>query len=389
MIAQRMAGVEGSAVREILKVVEQEDVLSMAGGLPAAELFDLDGLAAAFDAVLRGPGARQALQYSVTEGHAELREQLAGLCRGRGLAATPDRVLVTTGSQQALDLVATTLLDPGDTVVVERPCYLAALQLFRLLGLRVVTAPTDDGGLDPEGVRAAIRAHRAKVVYTVPNFQNPTGVTLAAERRPALAAVAAQEGAWIVEDDPYGELRYRGTPPAPVAAHDPERVVHVSSLSKVVAPGLRIGWIVAPPELRTPMTVVKQARDLHTSTIDQRAAAAYLASGRLPAHLQRVRGEYRERLDALLRALPQHTPSGSRWTEPDGGMFVWLTLPEGADTSLLFPRAVTRGVAFVPGAPFYADAPVHRSARLSFVTLGVAEIAEGMARLGRAIRSRD
>ncbi len=389
MIAQRMAGVEGSAVREILKVVEQEDVLSMAGGLPAAELFDLDGLAAAFDAVLRGPGARQALQYSVTEGHAELREQLAGLCRGRGLAATPDRVLVTTGSQQALDLVATTLLDPGDTVVVERPCYLAALQLFRLLGLRVVTAPTDDGGLDPEGVRAAIRAHRAKVVYTVPNFQNPTGVTLAAERRPALAAVAAQEGAWIVEDDPYGELRYRGTPPAPVAAHDPERVVHVSSLSKVVAPGLRIGWIVAPPELRTPMTVVKQARDLHTSTIDQRAAAAYLASGRLPAHLQRVRGEYRERLDALLRALPQQTPPGSSWTEPDGGMFVWLTLPEGADTSLLFPRAVTRGVAFVPGAPFYADAPVHRSARLSFVTLGVAEIAEGMARLGRAIRSRD
>jgi 2-aminoadipate transaminase len=384
-LASRLDGVEASAVREILKLTERPEVLSMAGGLPAADLFDHAGMAAAFDAVLSSPTARAALQYSVTEGDGELREHLAAVSRGRGVDASADRVLVTTGSQQALDLAVTALLDPGDVVVVERPCYLAALQLFGLMGVRVVTAPTDEDGLDPDGVRDAIRAHDARVVYTVSTFQNPTGVTLTDERRRALAEVAAQEGAWIVEDDPYGELRYRGTAPRAVAAHGPERVVYVSSLSKVMAPGLRIGWTVAPPAVRDAFVVAKQARDLHTSTLVQRAAAQYLASGALADHLERLRAAYRERLDALLGGLPGAVPEGSRWTEPEGGMFVWLTLPEGLDASALLPRAVEHGVAYVPGHPFYADDPVSHTARLSFVTLDVEQIHEGLARLGRAL----
>lgn len=382
--ARRLEGVEASAVREILKLTERPEVLSMAGGLPAAAFFDVDGVAAAFAAVLSGPGARGALQYSVTEGDGELRERLAALCRERGVDASADRVLVTTGSQQALDLAVTALLDPGDVVVVERPCYLAALQLFGLMGVRVVTAATDEAGLDPDAVRAAVREHRAKVVYTVATFQNPTGVSLSDERRRRLAAIAAEEGVWIVEDDPYGQLRYRGVAPAPVAAHDPERVLYVSTLSKVVAPGLRLGWVVAPPALRDALVVAKQARDLHTSTLDQRAAAAYLGSGALPGHLDRLRSTYGERLRALLAGLPAAVPEGSTWTGPEGGMFVWLTLPEGHDAAALLPAAVREGVAFVPGAPFYADAPVANTARLSFVTLGVEEIGEALTRLRRA-----
>ena len=380
-IAERLQGVDASAVREILKLTERPEVLSMAGGLPAADLFDVDGLAGAFDAVLSGPGARSALQYSVTEGDPGLREQLAALCRARGVDVQADAILVTTGSQQALDLAVTTLLDPGDVVVVERPCYLAALQLFRLTGVRVVTAATDEDGLDPEAVRAAIREHDAKAVYTVATFQNPTGVTLTEQRRERLVAVAREEDVWIVEDDPYGELRYRGTAPTPLAAHAPERVVYVSSLSKVVAPGLRIGWTAAPEPLRAAFVIAKQARDLHTSTLDQRAAAAFLGSERFGAGLERVRAAYGERLRTLLDGLPAATPPGSRWTEPDGGMFVWLTLPEDRDAGALLPGAVEQGVAYVPGAPFYAERPVANTARLSFVTLGVDEIREALDRL--------
>ena len=312
-LAARMAGVDASAVREILKLTERPEILSMAGGLPAAEQFDVEGIAAAFAAVLGGPGARGALQYSVTEGDGGLREELAALCAARGVPASPEQILVTTGSQQAIDLAATTLLDPGDVVIVERPCYLAALQLFRLMGVRVVTAATDEDGLDPDAVLAAIREHGAKAVYTVTTFQNPTGVTLAGDRRRRLAEVAAEEGVWVVEDDPYGQLRYRGTAPPPLASLDPERVVYVSTLSKVMSPGLRIGWVVAPPGLRSAMVVAKQARDLHTSTLDQRAAAEYLRTTGLDGQLARLRDVYGERLDTLLAGLPDAVPEGSRW----------------------------------------------------------------------------
>ena len=384
-LAARMGGVDASAVREILKLTERPEVLSMAGGLPAAGTFDVEGIGRAFATVLGGDQARSALQYSVTEGDPRLRDQLALLTRERGIEAEADRVLVTTGSQQALDLTVTALLDAGDTVIVERPCYLAALQLFRLMGVNVVPAHTDEDGLDPDAARAAVREHGAKAIYTVATFQNPTGVTLAADRRRALAELAAEEDVWIVEDDPYGELRYQGEAVAPVATHDPERVVYVSTLSKVVSPGLRIGWVVAPPPLRQALAVAKQARDLHTSTLDQRAAAEYLASGALGAHLVRLRAQYGARLQALLDGLPAATPEGSRWTTPDGGMFAWLTLPDG-DAADLLPGAIEEGVAFVPGAHFFATDPDPRTARLSFVTLTPDELTEALARLGRALR---
>lgn len=380
-ISNRLTGIEGSAVREILKLTEQPEVLSMGGGLPAPELFDVTGLAASYESVLSGRGGRAALQYSTTEGDPLLREQLAGLCVARGLDAEPERILVTTGSQQALDLVLTALTDPGDVVVVERPTYLAALQLFRLSGLRVVSVHTDEHGLDPDAVVTAVREHGAKLVYTVTNFQNPTGATLTAERRARLADC----GAWVLEDDPYGELRYRGIAPTPVAAHAPDRVVYVSSLSKIVAPGLRLGWVLAPPALRSAMVIAKQARDLHTSTIDQRVAAHYLATGTLPAHLNRLRAAYGARLDTLLTGLPDATPDGSRWTKPEGGMFVWLTLPEELDADALLPSAVEQGVAYVPGSTFYADNPRANTARLAFVTLTEDEISEGLRRLAAVL----
>ena len=383
--AARMQGVEGSAVREILAVTQQPHVLSLAGGLPAPELFDVAGLAAAYERVLHGPGARRHLQYTVTEGEPELREALGALTRSRGLDADPGDVLVTTGSQQALDLVATALLDPGDVVLVERPSYLAALQVFALAGARVVSVPLDDDGLDPEQVRAELRRHGARLVYTVANFQNPAGVTLAAERRRALARVAAEEGAWVLEDDPYGELRYRGDALAPVAVSEPGRVIYASSLSKILAPGLRLGWLVLPPGLRDAVTIVKQARDLHTSTVDQRAAYEYLASGALRPHLERIRAAYGARLDAMLAGLPAALPAGSRWTRPEGGMFLWLTLPEDRDAGALLPGAVREGVAYVPGAPFFAEAPLPHTARVSFATLQPPQIAEALSRLARAL----
>ncbi len=372
-------------MREILKLTQQPHVLSLAGGLPAPELFDVGGLAAAYDRVLHGPGARRHLQYTVTEGEPDLREQLAALSRARGLEAHAGDVLVTTGSQQALDLVATAVLDPGDVVIVERPSYLAALQVFALTGARVVSVPLDDDGLDPEQVRAEVRRHGAKLVYTVANFQNPAGVTLAPGRRRALARVAAEEGIWVLEDDPYGELRYRGEAAAPVAAGEPERVAYASSLSKILAPGLRLGWVVLPPGLRDAVVVAKQARDLHTSTVDQRAAVEYLASGALRPHLARIRTAYGARLDAMLAGLPAALPAGSRWTRPEGGMFVWLTLPDGHDAGALLPRAVDEGVAYVPGAPFFAGAPLDHTARVSFATLEPPQIAEALRRLGRAL----
>ena len=383
-LAARLCAVETSAVREILKLTERPEVLSLAGGLPAAEHFDVEGLTRAFEAVLGGPAARAALQYSVTEGDEGLREQLAALSSARGVPADPVRTLVTTGSQQALDLAATALLDPGDVVVVERPCYLAALQLFRLTGARVVAVATDDDGIDPDAVEAAVRRHRATAVYTVTNFQNPTGVTLAAGRRRRLAEIAAERGVWIIEDDPYGELRYRGSAPPPLASLAPERALYVSSLSKVVAPGLRIGWVIAPPALHRALVTAKQARDLHTSTLDQRAAAEYLRTGALAGHLAGLRATYGERLDTLLGGLGAAVPAGSRWTRPDGGMFVWLTLPEAVDAAVLLDAAVREGVAFVPGAPFYAERPVPNTARLSFVTLDPELLREALDLIARA-----
>ncbi|MEU5282116.1 PLP-dependent aminotransferase family protein [Streptomyces asoensis] len=385
-LAARVRATGGSPVRDILAVTARPEVINFAGGLPAPELFDRDGVADAFGYVLRETPA-QALQYATTEGEPVLRERLAARTTARGLPTGADDLLVTTGSQQALSLLATALVDPGDTVLVEAPCYLAALQAFGLAGARIVAVPCDADGPDPQALAELVVRERPKLFYTVPTFQNPTGRTLPAARRAALASVAARHGLWIVEDDPYGELRYEGERVDWIAAHPDarDRTVLLGSFSKVMAPGLRLGWLRAPAELRRACAVAKQAADLHTPTVNQLAAARYLTACDLDAHVARVAAVYRERRDALLAGLADALPQGSVWTRPEGGMFVWARLPEAYDTTALLPQVVAQDVAYVPGAPFYAGEPDRATLRLCFVTQTPPEIEEGLRRLGRGL----
>ena len=385
-LAARLRGVRSSPVREILALTARPGVISFAGGLPAPELFDADGLQAAFAAVLEGEAAGRSLQYSTTEGDPALRTAIAARLTARGLATTPDEVLVTSGSQQALTLTATVLVEPGDRILVEEPSYLAALQAFQLAGAELVPVPCDDDGIDPDAAAALAERHGARLLYVIPTFQNPTGRTLPLERREALAALARRAGLWVVEDDPYGELRYRGDPLPPLAALDgaEDRVLSLSTLSKIAAPGLRIGWVRAPAALRHPLTIAKQAADLHSSTVDQAAAARWLETVDLDERIGALRAAYGARRDALVGGLAAALPPGSTHNHPDGGMFVWARLPDGWDAAALLERALERDVAFVPGFPFFAGPPDTATLRLSFTTHSADEIAEGLRRLRAA-----
>ncbi|HEY1567525.1 MAG TPA: PLP-dependent aminotransferase family protein [Solirubrobacteraceae bacterium] len=383
----RLRGATSSPVRDILALTERPGVVSFAGGLPAPDLFDRAGLQAAFTAVLAEDSGARVLQYSTTEGDPALRGLVAQRLTERGLPTAADDLLITSGSQQALTLVATVLLEPGDRVLVEEPSYLAALQCFALAGATAIPVPCDDGGLDPDALDALIAQHRPTLLYTVPTFHNPTGRTLSEERRVALAEVAARTGLWIVEDDPYGELRYSGTPLPAVASLSPaqDRTLAISTLSKIAAPGLRIGWIRAPRPLLRSLTIAKQAADLHSSTVDQAAAARWLATTDLTAHIERLRAEYGTRRDALLAGLGAALPPGSTHNHPDGGMFVWARLPDGWDAGALLPRALDHDVAYVPGAPFFSGPPDVATLRLSFTAHRPDEIALGLERLARAL----
>jgi DNA-binding transcriptional MocR family regulator len=385
-LSVQLAEVRSSPVRDILALTQREEVISFAGGLPAPELFPAELIAGAFASALAPTVAARALQYSSSEGDPQLRELLATRFALRGLEAQAAQILVTTGSQQALALVATVLLDPGDTVLVENPSYLAALQCFALAGAHMVPVPCDDDGLDPDALPALIAEHRPKFLYLVPTFQNPTGRTLPAARRRRLAEVAAEHGLWIVEDDPYGELRYDGEPLAPIAACPDarDRTISISSLSKVLAPGLRIGWLRAPEAVLGALVIAKQAADLHTSTIDQLAVRAALQAVDIDEHIARLCDEYRLRRDALLEGLEQALPAGSTFNRPAGGMFVWARLPAGWDATALLTVALRHDVAFVPGAPFFAVDPDPRTLRLSFTTHTPAQIVLGLARLQAA-----
>ncbi|MFF6990653.1 aminotransferase class I/II-fold pyridoxal phosphate-dependent enzyme [Streptomyces sp. NPDC010273] len=385
-LAARARAIGGSPVRDILAVTARPEVINFAGGLPAPELFDAAGIAAAYQAVLTETPAR-ALQYATTEGEPVLRTALAARTSARGLATGADDLLVTTGSQQALSLLATALLEPGDVVLVEQPCYLAALQVFAFAGARIVAVPGDAAGVDPEALDELVVRERPKLFYTVPTFQNPTGRTLPAERRAAVAEVAARRGLWVVEDDPYGELRFEGERLPWIAAQEgaADRTVLLGSFSKVMAPGLRLGWLRAPTDLLRACVVAKQAADLHTPTVNQLAAARYLADNDLDAHVARVAAVYRARRDAMLAGLPDSLPEGSSWERPEGGMFLWARLPESYDTTELLARVVRQDVAYVPGAPFYAGEPDRSTMRLCFVTQTPGEIREGLRRLGAGL----
>ncbi|MER6219409.1 PLP-dependent aminotransferase family protein [Streptomyces sp900105755] len=385
-LAARSRTVGGSPVREILAVTARPEVINFAGGLPAPELFDREGIAAAFRAVLEEAPER-ALQYSTTEGEPALRQRLAARISARGLPTAADDLLVTTGSQQALSLLASALIDPGDTILVESPCYLAALQVFGLAGARVLPVPGDADGVDPAALEELIRAERPKLLYLVPTFQNPTGRSVPAARRAALATTAARHGLWIIEDDPYGELRYDGDH-VPWIASFPgaeDRTVLLGSFSKVMAPGLRLGWLRAPGALRRACAVAKQAADLHTPTLNQLAAARYLDV--LDAHVAKVRAVYGERRDAMLAHLADALPAGSTWNRPEGGMFLWARLPSSYDTTALLRQVVEQNVAYVPGEPFYAADPDRSTLRLCFVTQTPEQIAEGLRRLAKGLGS--
>ncbi|WP_435744355.1 PLP-dependent aminotransferase family protein [Microbacterium sp. PMB16] len=379
--SRRAGAAKTSPVRDLLALTERPEVISFAGGLPAPELFDLDGIRAAFDEALQAPGV---LQYSTSEGSAALREEVARRYTADGLDTSASDLIITTGSQQGLGLLATSLVDPGDTILVEEPCYLAALQTFALAGARVVGVPYDGDALDLEALDRLASAHSAKFFYTVPTFQNPTGRTHDLVARKQIAEIALRRGLRIIEDEPYRQLRYSGDALPSLATLAPDHVLSLGSFSKVLAPGLRIGWIRTTPDIRPTATIAKQAADLHTSTIDQAAAARYLASGRGDLALDRIRSSYAERRDAMLSGLPSALPAGSTWSRPDGGMFVWARLPEAMDATQLLTKALAHDVAFVPGAPFFAGPADPRTLRLSFTTYAPDRIRTGLSRLGAA-----
>lgn len=384
-LAQRMDGLRPSAVREILKVAERPDVLSFAGGLPAPELFPVSAIAEAHAAVLARDG-RAALQYSTTEGFGPLREWVVARLRRRGIQVGLNQVLITNGSQQGIDLVARVLLNAGDEVVVEDPSYLAALQSFTGCEARFLTVPSDDSGLDVEALEAVLAARRPRLIYVVPEFHNPKGTTLAPERRVQLLRLAQRHRIPILEDNPYGELRFRGTEPPPLAAlDDTGLVVHLGTFSKTLAPGLRLGWLVGPPELVRAATIVKQSTDLHTASLAQRAAAELLSSFDYDAHLSRLRAVYGERCLTMLGALTRHLPAPTRFTRPDGGLFIWAELPPGLDAERVLKDALAEKVAFVPGAAFFAGTPRTEMLRLNYSNCSPERIEEGIARLGRVV----
>ncbi|MEV0458995.1 PLP-dependent aminotransferase family protein [Catellatospora methionotrophica] len=385
-LAARAGAAPSSVIRDSLALISRPEIISFAGGLPAPELFDVSGLRECYDRVLADSGPR-VLQYSTTDGDPVLREAVAARLSRTGLPTDPGDLLITSGAQQALSLLSTVLLEPGDTVLVEDPTYLAALQCFGYAGARVVAAPTDADGIRTDQLADLVRRERPKLIYLVPTFANPTGHTLPAERRAEVVRVAGRHGVWVVEDDPYHELRFRGEPVPALSSLDDAggHTILLGSLSKTVAPGLRLGWLRAPAGVHRACLLAKQALDLHTSTIDQAAAAAYLTRYDLDRHLKTVREEYSRRCTAMLDALAAAMPPGSTWTTPDGGMFVWVRLPAGHDAAALLPSAVAHDVAYVPGSPFFAQQPDPRTLRLSFTTHRPAVIAEGIRRLGELL----
>jgi len=384
--ARRARGMTGSAIRELLKLTEQPEFISFAGGLPAPESFPVAEVAAAAAATLRDRGT-QALQYGATEGYRPLRELIARRTSTGGHAVSVENVLITSGSQQALDLLGKVFLDAGDRVLLESPTYLAALQAWNAYEAVYIDLPMDEAGLDPSALESTLR-EEPKFLYCVPNFQNPTGVTLSLERRQRLVTLAAAHGVPLVEDDPYGSLRFEGDalPSLLAIAGAAGGVIQLSTFSKTLAPGLRVGWVVAPAEVIGRLALAKQGTDLHTGTLDQYIVHELLAGGQIEAGLPVIVARYRERRDTMLAALAEHFPADVRWTRPTGGMFLWVTLPRGIDASDLLPPAVERGVAFVPGKSFFPNGGGENTMRLNFSNAAPERIREGIARLGSLLR---
>jgi 2-aminoadipate transaminase len=394
--AQRTQGVTGSVIRELLKLTEKPDIISFAGGLPAPEVFPIEQVEAATRLVLERHG-RAALQYSTTEGYLPLRELLVRHMSRYGVRVTPENLLVTSGSQQGLDLIGKVFLNPGDHVATEEPTFLGALQAWNAYQAQYLPVPIDDDGIRIDRLEEALRAG-PKILYVLPNFQNPGGVTLSLERRHAVIDLACRYGVPVVEDDPYGQLRYEGEHLPALVKIDADLhrcargerafhggVLYLGTLSKTLAPGLRIGWVVAPEEVIGKLVQMKQGADLHTSTFTQMVAYEVARGGFLDSHVRRIRKVYGERRDTMLRALEKHFPRSVSWTRPQGGLFLWVTLPAGIDASILLEEAIRENVAFVPGASFFPRGGGEGTFRLNFSFCTPERIEEGIRRLGRVL----
>lgn len=383
-LARRAERMNPSIIREILKVTERPGILSLAGGLPSPDSFPIDAMREASVKVLQTAG-REALQYAASEGYAPLREWVAAHLGAQGMRVDASQVLITTGSQQGLDLCAKVLIDSGSRVLVETPTYLGALQAFAPYEAEVDAVPSDDDGPLPEALAGL--AQGARFFYLLPNFQNPSGRSMSAVRRAALVAEARRLGLPLLEDNPYGDLWFDAPSPPALASHYPEGVIYLGSFSKVLAPGLRLGYVVAPPALYPKLLQAKQAADLHTPVFNQRVVHEVIRDGFLDQHVPQIRARYKANRDAMRAALERHMPAGCRWNTPTGGMFFWMDLPEGLDAMAMLPMAVEAGVAYVPGAAFYARDPQPNTLRLSFVTLSPEQIATAVEKLAAVVRA--
>jgi len=383
-LARRAERMNPSIIREILKVTEKPGIVSLAGGLPSAETFPVEAVREACAKVLR-EAPREALQYAASEGFAPLREWVAAhLKQHQGMDVSPEQVLITTGSQQGLDLAGKVLIDTDTRVLVETPTYLGALQAFTPYEPNILAVDSDHEGPLPEALAAA--AAGARFAYLLPNFQNPTGHVYTEARRAAVVAAAQSKGLPLVEDNPYGDLWFDAPPPLSLASRWPEGVLYLGSFSKVLAPGLRLGYVVAPPALYPKLLQAKQAADLHTPIFNQRVVHEVIRNGMLDTHVPTIRARYKAQRDAMQAALAKHLGGVAQWITPVGGMFFWLELPAHVDAIALLPKAVEAGMAFVPGAAFYAAAPRKNTLRLSFVTVPPQKIEVGVAALARVLK---
>ena len=383
--SERADQLQSSFIREILKITQQPEIISFAGGLPSPLTFPIDEMKAAFDKVLSENG-KVALQYGPTDGYLPLRQWIADSLSTNGAKIVPEQVLMTSGSQQALDLLGKVLIDEGSRVLVETPSYLGALQAFSVYRPEFKSVATDEHGLVPSSLDAV--AQGARLLYALPNFQNPTGRTLSVERRLELVETCARLGLPLIEDDPYGALSYKGDPLPKMVAMNPDGVIYMGSFSKVLTPGIRLGYVVAPLPLVRRLELAKQAADLHTSQLTQMVVHEVIKDGFLDRHIPQIRTLYGDQCQVMLDAMAQHFPAGVEWTKPEGGMFIWVELPKHIDAMKLLEEALVQKVAFVPGSPFYANEPQTNTLRLSFVTVPPERIRAGIEILGKLIAAK-